>query len=157
MSYVKKNLVSGEEIVHTAKAHWFIFLPSITLGAVGICLVAVPFIYPEGYPLILVGLLVFLLSFTSFIKAILYRIFTELAVTSKRCIVKKGIIRRDTYEINLLKVESFHVDQSLVERLFNCGTIVLHGTGSGQEVIPRISSPLEFRKKAMAAMDNYRA
>ena len=41
MSYVKRNLVSGEEIVHTAKAHWFIFLPSITLGAVGTCVLAI--------------------------------------------------------------------------------------------------------------------
>ncbi len=78
---------------------------------------------------------------------------TELAITNKRIIAKFGFIRRETVEINLTKVESIRVDQSILGRLLNYGTIVVSGTGSHNAPVPNISNPLEFRKKFMEATD----
>ena len=36
MSYVKKNLISGEEILYQASTHWFILIPSFFYGILGI-------------------------------------------------------------------------------------------------------------------------
>ncbi len=49
-------------------------------------------------------------------KAWLYAWSTELAVTSKRVIAKLGFIRCSTVELRHSKVESLHVDQSLLGR-----------------------------------------
>lgn len=71
---------------------------------------------------------------------------TELAITDRRVISKFGLIRRDTVEINLSRVESIQVDQSILGRIFNFGTIVVSGAGNPQAPIPGISKPLMFRK-----------
>ncbi len=86
-------------------------------------------------------------------KAFIQRMTTELAVTSKRVITKVGLIRRSTMELNHSKVESFHVDQSILGRIFGFGTLVVNGTGGGKTPVPNIDSPLEFRREAMQTID----
>ena len=78
---------------------------------------------------------------------------TELAITNKRVIAKFGFIRRSTIEINLSKVESIQVDQSLLGRMFNFGTVIIAGAGSPVAPIANVADPIEFRKKFMEATD----
>jgi hypothetical protein len=56
-------------------------------------------------------------------------------------------------ELNHSKVESFHVDQSILGRIFGFGTLVVNGTGGGKTPVPNIDSPLEFRREAMQTID----
>ena len=71
---------------------------------------------------------------------------SEFAVTNKRVIMKVGLIRRETLELNLQRIESVNVDQSLMGRLLGYGTVTIIGTGGTREPFPRIAHPLEFRK-----------
>lgn len=71
----------------------------------------------------------------------------EFAITNKRVIIKTGIISRKTFEMNLSKIESVNVDQSIMGRIFNYGTIHIVGSGGTREVFPNIAFPIEFRKK----------
>ncbi len=71
---------------------------------------------------------------------------TEIAVTTKRLIVKNGFISRSTIEININKVESIQVDQGMVGRILNYGTLVISGTGTSHAPIKGISEPMAFRK-----------
>jgi uncharacterized membrane protein YdbT with pleckstrin-like domain len=82
---------------------------------------------------------------------------TELAVTSKRLIVKHGFIRRSTIEINLNKVESIQVDQELLGRMLNFGTLVISGTGTSHAPIAGIADPMAFRKAFIQVQDNTRS
>ena len=81
---------------------------------------------------------------------------TELAITTRRVIVKHGFIRRRTVEININKVESIQVDQEILGRMFNFGTLVIAGAGDPQAPIAGISSPMEFRKAFIEAQDRAR-
>ena len=85
--------------------------------------------------------------FTLFIAPILDRYTDEFAVTNRRVIVKTGLISRKTLEMNLSKIESVNVDQSIFGRLLGYGTITIIGTGGTRESFPNISKPLQFRKK----------
>ena len=78
----------------------------------------------------------------SFIPAWVKRRTTELAVTNRRVIYKRGFVRRHTIEMNMDKVESVDVDQSFWGRIFNYGTIVVHGTGGSLE--PLVRSKIEI-------------
>jgi len=51
-------------------------------------------------------------------------------------------------ELNLTKVESFNVDQSILGRIFGYGTLTINGTGGIRTPIPSIVRPLEFRRAA---------
>lgn len=70
----------------------------------------------------------------------------EYAITNKRIIIKVGLISRKTIEMNLAKVESVNVVQSILGRILGYGTIIVIGTGGTREPFDLISGPLEFRK-----------
>lgn len=85
--------------------------------------------------------------FSLFIYPILARWSDEFVVTNKRIIIKTGIISRRTFEMNLNKIETVNVDQSILGRMFGFGTITVIGTGGTREDFPDIAKPTEFRKK----------
>jgi len=78
---------------------------------------------------------------------------TELAITSRRVIAKFGFISRKTVELNLSKIESIQVDQSILGRMLNYGSLVIAGGGNPQAPIPGISDPMGFRKAFAEASD----
>jgi uncharacterized membrane protein YdbT with pleckstrin-like domain len=85
--------------------------------------------------------------FTLFILPALERWADEFVVTNKRVIVKTGIISRRTLEMNLNKIESVNVDQTIMGRLLDYGSITIIGTGGTRETFPDIAAAVEFRKK----------
>ena len=60
------------------------------------------------------------------------------------------VIKRHTVEMNMDKIESVDVDQSLLGRLLNYGTIHVFGTGEGIESLRRIAAPLALRNAITA-------
>ena len=84
--------------------------------------------------------------FTLWIAPLIDRYSSEFAITSKRIIIKVGLISRRTIEMNLAKVESVNVDQSILGRILGYGTITVIGTGGTREPFYQISRPLDFRK-----------
>ncbi len=84
--------------------------------------------------------------FTLFIAPMIDRYTDEFAITNKRVIIKTGLISRKTVEMNLSKIESVNVDQSIFGRLFGFGSIQIIGTGGTKEEFKNIASPLKFRK-----------
>lgn len=78
---------------------------------------------------------------------------TELAVTNRRVIAKFGLVRRDTIEIQVARIESVQVHQSVAGRVLNFGTIVFAGAGQPQVSIPQIAAPLNFRKAVVEAQE----
>jgi len=71
----------------------------------------------------------------------------EFAVTNKRVIAKTGLISRKTIELNLNKIESVNVNQSILGRILSYGNIQINGTGGTKEILLNIKKPLEFRRK----------
>ena len=148
MGYVNRNLMPGERVVYNATIHWFIFMPALITFLIAIVLLGLD----RGFGLALSALAA-LLALFYFLRALTTKISTELAVTSKRVIAKVGLIRRHSIELNHSKVESFHVDQSILGRIFGFGTVIIHGTGGGTTPIPNIAAPLAFRRNAMETID----
>jgi uncharacterized membrane protein YdbT with pleckstrin-like domain len=84
--------------------------------------------------------------FTLFISPLIERATSEFAVTNRRLVIKVGLVSRRTLELNLAKVESIGVDQSLFGRIFGFGTITVIGTGGTREPFKNIAHPLELRR-----------
>ncbi len=78
---------------------------------------------------------------------------TELAVTNRRVIAKFGLIQRNTIEIQVARIESVQVQQSVGGRLLGFGTVVFSGAGTPQVSIPQIADPMSFRKAVVGAQD----
>jgi len=84
---------------------------------------------------------------TLFISPALARWSDEFVITDKRIICKTGLFSHKTLEMNLNKIESVNVDQSIFGRIFGFGTITIIGTGGTRESFPDIRDAVEFRKK----------
>ena len=85
--------------------------------------------------------------FTLFIAPAIKRWTDEFVITNKRVIIKRGLISRKTFEMNLNKIESVNVDQSIFGRMLGYGTITIIGTGGTKESFLNIADAVEFRKK----------
>jgi len=85
--------------------------------------------------------------FTLFIAPMIDRYTDEFTITNKRVVIKTGLISRKTVELNLSKIESVNVDQTVMGRIFGFGNISIIGIGGTHEVFVNIRKPLEFRKK----------
>lgn len=85
--------------------------------------------------------------FSLWISPITRQTTSEFVITNKRIIIKTGFISRKTLEMNLNKIESVNVDQGILGRIFDYGTITIIGVGGTKESFPDISMPLLFRRK----------
>jgi uncharacterized membrane protein YdbT with pleckstrin-like domain len=156
MKYVERVLQPGETVQYLSTIHWVVYVPSLLfliVGAIGFAFLVKSGADPRALslpiPLLLTGVGC-IGGVLSFIPAWFKRWTTELAVTNRRIIYKRGFIRRHTIEMNMDKVESVDVDQSFWGRILNYGTITVHGTGGGLEPLRRIDSPIEFRSGVTA-------
>ncbi|MEI7790596.1 MAG: PH domain-containing protein, partial [Alphaproteobacteria bacterium] len=100
-SYVRSNLIAGEEVVYETGLHPIIYLSPAALIFGGIVLGTV--INPS------IGAVLLGFGVLSLAGAWLRQWAGEFAVTNRRVIVKLGFISRRTIEINLSKVESVEV------------------------------------------------
>lgn len=85
--------------------------------------------------------------FTLFISPIIDQWTSEFAITNKRVIIKTGLIARKTLEMNLSKIESVNVNQSILGRILGFGDLIIIGTGGTKESFKMIKKPLSFRKR----------
>src|SRR5438094_2000341 len=148
-SYVESVLAPGEKIVHRAAiSHWK-FLLSYLVGILFLAaaLGALIILRNDASTSRIMAAVAFAIGFAVILVAVIRRSTTELVLTDRRIITKRGFISRDTVEMNLAKVESLHVDQSLLGRILNYGDVTVVGTGASLEPLRGIARPLELRRK----------
>ncbi|MFZ3221058.1 MAG: PH domain-containing protein [Rhodoferax sp.] len=132
-SYIESALIKDEKVIYTGHVSLWSLAPLIALGALTVGLFGL-------------GLIFWIMAF------IRYKT-TELAFTSKRVIAKFGFISRKTIEMNINKVESIQVNQGILGRIFNFGTLIVSGAGNPQAPILGISDPMAFRRAFMESQD----
>jgi uncharacterized membrane protein YdbT with pleckstrin-like domain len=151
MPYVDRILEPGEIVRYRTSVSWTVYMPAILLAFAGIL---IP-VFSAGYPGLndaarFVAILFGVAALIVFVPAWFRRWTTEIAVTDRRIVLKRGLIRRHTVEMNMQKVESVDVDQTLIGRLFNYGNVTIRGTGASLESLTAIDAPLALRTKVTA-------
>jgi hypothetical protein len=141
--YIDQYLMPGENVVYRTRLHWAVFLPPLVWFIFAICLFFTRNDAAASVGGLLLVFAVFPLAITSFIA----RATSEFAVTNKRVLIKTGWIRRQSLETLLSKVEGIRVEQSILGRMWDYGTIVVSGTGGSKEPFRRIASPMQFRRE----------
>jgi uncharacterized membrane protein YdbT with pleckstrin-like domain len=146
MSYAKSVLQPNEHIIVMGRLHWIIYWRAIACLVFGTVLLLLEQIYGVDQTIkVLTAALVFVAFMIFFLHAWFIRWITEFAVTNRRVIYKKGFINRHTEEMNVDKVESVDVDQSVLGRMLDYGTLKVKGTGEGTEDLDHIAAPLQLR------------
>jgi uncharacterized membrane protein YdbT with pleckstrin-like domain len=151
MAYIDQILEPGEKVVFKTRLSWTLYGPAIVYALIALALTffsagAAGF----GVVVFVVAGLAALAALASFLRAWFRRWTTEIAVTDRRVVLKRGFIRRHTVEMNMQKVESVDVDQTQLGRIFNYGTVTIKGTGSTLESLRMIDHPLKLRSSITA-------
>ncbi|MDE0518799.1 MAG: PH domain-containing protein, partial [Bdellovibrionales bacterium] len=151
MSYIKKTLTAGENIIVSKRYHWvFWFWPIIRLIIPFLIIiwgtmawnggVFSPFVMTMA---ILLAASFIVLLFILFIK----HISTENVATNKRVIFKMGFIRSDTDELRNENIENIQIKQSIIGRIFGYGDLEFRGTGGSPVVFKTIPDPISVKKE----------
>ena len=152
MGYVDGILEPGEKVVFKTRLSWTLYGRAIVyaLIALAVALFATSVPPASGVAFFVAAALAALAALFSFVRAWFRRWTTEIAVTDRRVVLKRGFIRRHTVEMNMQKVESVDVDQTQLGRLLNYGTVTIKGTGSTLESLRMIDHPLKLRSTITA-------
>jgi|HubBroStandDraft_6_1064221.scaffolds.fasta_scaffold537452_2 uncharacterized membrane protein YdbT with pleckstrin-like domain len=151
MGYVDSNLLPGEAITYRAKLHPMIFAGAGFLTAIAVGLFAISAIESAG-GFGVAGAVIVLIAAIRGVSGFLRYVSSEFAITDKRVVIKVGLLKRHTVELLLTKVETIGVDQTILGRIFNYGTIIVTGTGGTKEPFSSIANPLEFRRQVQARL-----
>jgi len=141
MSYVDNSIMPGEQVLFRTRLHPIVFALPVVFALLAVLAhwgIRQGVMNPAG----LFGVLAVVLGIVRCIDFVT----SEFAVTTKRVIIKVGVVRRRTLEMQLTKVEAVAVEQSIPGRIFGYGNIVVTGTGGTKEPFKRISEPLGFRR-----------
>ena len=149
MSYVNSVLQPDERIRCISHLHWIIFIPGASFVVLSVIIFLVGLVQPEIQGL-WYALAALLLAFglAALFQAWFKRVTTEIAVTNRRIIFKQGFIRLQTIEMQMDKVSTVDVTQTVPGRILGYGDIDIHsvgGDGGGMETLRRIESPIQFR------------
>lgn len=149
-NYTDNTLVPGEKIICSAHYHWFYWVKRAALyvlliggGLLVDSFTLLPFVVTA------VGVLISLFHFA---WSMIVYMNDEMVITNHRVILKTGIFSRDVFEMQIQKVETVLVDQSIPGRIFNYGTIACRGTGGTISKHIEIEAPLDFRAAFQTAV-----
>ncbi|HEX4024090.1 MAG TPA: PH domain-containing protein [Steroidobacteraceae bacterium] len=149
-------------MIYRTRLHWIVMFGHLVLGLLLLVAGAVLLFYAldratatgttlqimegAGVLLLVCGLIVLLMGRVR-------RNATEVAVTSRRVIVKTGLVSRKTIEMLLNKVESIEVSETAFGRMMGYGTIVVIGTGGTTEPFRKVAHALEFRSQVQQQIE----
>ena len=151
MAYYKKVLQADETVKYLGGLHWIIYGYAILFGVCAL-VAAVWFLgatddqRPVAEAVVAIALL---LALIFYVRSWFRRAGTEIVVTDKRIILKRGLIARHTEEMNITKVETVDVEQTISGRVFGYGTVLIRGVGSSWEPLNVVSSPISLRNSIM--------
>jgi uncharacterized membrane protein YdbT with pleckstrin-like domain len=153
MRYIHQILQPGERLVHTATVHWIVYVPGIAILVLALLAAVWAGHMPSDWARLVVAGLAALLALAGIVLVVigwLKRFSTEIDVTDRRIVYKRGLFRRHTVEMNMDKVATVDVDQSILGRILDYGDVTVQGTGFALERVPLIQAPLAFRNHVTA-------
>lgn len=149
MSYIERDLMEGERLVHRTGLHPVVYLRPASWLLGGAVLAAL--LLRRG--LALPGLAVAAAALAASLPVLVRLLSSEYGVTNRRVFVKAGWIGRHTLETALSKVGVIVVDQTPLGRVLGYGTLTLRCAGGASETLPRMRSPHAFRNKVFEQLE----
>ena len=126
MKFIRSTLPENETIEMEISFHWTHAL--------------IAWLYLVFLGWLLVGIYLFVSMYVE-------KWMTERALTNRRLVIKRGLIRRQTEEISFNRIEEVNLNQSILQRILGSGDIRVTGTGSGEVIMKNIDTPLSVQKK----------
>ena len=130
MAYPDELLVEGEEVIEHKHPHWkmlivpvLAFLVTVGLASYLAALIRNQSWAPWGW-LVLGVLGLAVVVWLTIVPLIRWRT-THFVVTTRRVLVREGVISRQGIDIPMSRINSVRFRHNLLERMLGCGTLVI--------------------------------
>lgn len=144
--YSRSTLAPNETPFYKTSLHWIVFVRFGILGLIVFLFVAMPLaIAVQAVSGSELGWLALPLPALFLLPPTLAFASSELVITDRRVLIKTGVVRRQTFEMYIAKIESVGVDQSFFGRMFDYGSVLVRGTGGFEQAFEAIAEPIQFR------------
>jgi len=123
LGYIDKHLTTDETIIYQTKLNWTEYIKGLVFIILGLLFGT------YGAIIIIIGIITLGISYFKISSS-------EFVVTDKRVLIKVGILKKNrSLETMLNKIEGIHVEQGIIGKMVNSGSIMVIGTGGGQKSI----------------------
>lgn len=149
MGYPTKLLADDESIVHELKPHWrALVVPVIVLLAtLAVGVYAIAKFDNSGVRWTIVVIMALILI-AWVVRPFLYWLTTQYVITDHRIIVRTGLITRSGRDMPLSRVNDVSFKKSALERVLNCGTLMIESAGTqGQLVISSVPDVEDIQRE----------
>lgn len=170
MQYIKQSLSEGEELIYGGEFHWMYNVSAVVNIVFGVILAIMIIVFAvKMEPLMfntvgfdqmswlekirnlhpgikILSFFVVLMGLMRFVQMMIIKATTEIAITNKRLVYKRGLVARYVGEMNIDRIEGVNVVQGVFGRMFDYGRVMVRGMGVGEVVLPPIAAPIKFRK-----------
>lgn len=144
--YARATLAPNETPFYRTSLHWIVFARFAFGAFCAFIFLAIPFaIGVQAITSSQLGWFALPLPAFIMLTPTIAYLSSELVITDIRVLIKTGVIRRQTLEMFISKIESIAIDQGFFGRLFDYGTVIVRGTGGFEERFESIARPVEFR------------
>lgn len=147
MSFPRRLLVPGEELVLDLRPHWIaLALPALaTLGVVVVGFWLISKFDGVVNWVILVAMALLLIAYP--IRKLIWWLTSYFVVTSDRLIHREGWIAKHSMEIPLEAINDVRFNQGIFERMIGAGTLVVQSASeAGREEFRAIRKPEDVQK-----------
>ena len=166
MAFPERLLSEDEELIYDLRPHWLtlvvpVLLTAVVTVAVGAAWVVMPASDLQQPARLAVGVLGVVVLLATVVGRVLRWSTTHFVLTTERVIFRSGVVAKFGREIPLERINDVTFSQSLLERLFGVGDLLLESAGEhGQSSFSDIRDPeavqLEIYRQ-MEANDRRRA
>lgn len=187
MGYIDNNLANDEVVISRTKHSWAGLIGAFILMsfcvAIAVIIIKLPLVLSyfgvdetivdqfknhsdisdiiSYYMLEGIGVLIGIISVFYFVIVFIVIKTSQLVVTNKRVLGRRGFISKQTLDIMLSKLDTVNVSNGLLGAIFGYGTIEVVTAASGAlskyeraaMKFAYISNTIEFKKAVLAAMD----
>ena len=144
--YARGTLAPDERPFYKTSLHWIVFVRFAVMALLAFLFIAMPFaIGVQALTGSQIGWFALPLPALMMLPPTLAFASSELVITDKRVLIKTGIVSRQTLEMFIARVESVGVQQDVLGRMFDYGTVRIRGLGGSEEAFEAIARPIEFR------------
>jgi membrane protein YdbS with pleckstrin-like domain len=147
----------GERVIATARISFAsLFGTLIFFVAVELCVILLLFVgvwseLSEQVVRLICGLWLAVMGFVV-VAFFVVRRTTAFLLTDKRILIKSGIVTTQLEGIPLTQIEAVRVDQGVLGKMFDYGTVVLKGTGGSEQECKDIETPFLFYRRVQEQM-----
>jgi uncharacterized membrane protein YdbT with pleckstrin-like domain len=141
VAFPEKLLTEDEEVIEHLHPHWITVLGPVLVfllvcALVGVGIAFVPTGNHLGHEIALIAIAVVaigvLLRYS--LGPVLARRSTHYVITTRRVLIRRGVLRHTGRDITLARINDVSYEQSLLDRLLRAGSVTIESAGdNGQE------------------------